>query len=88
MSVNLVFIKANPSKELVKMNNGKHFQAPESQRKRIGVFLLVKTEWSMRSEIRIHSNKTCRCYLYCSKEGEKNVGEEGINIHAVYPRRT
>lgn len=44
MSVNLVFIKANPSKELVKMNNGKHFQAPESQRKRIGVFLLVKTE--------------------------------------------
>lgn len=35
-------IHPNPLKKLVKINKRKHFQAPESQRKRTGLFLLVK----------------------------------------------
>lgn len=35
-------IHPNPLKKLVKINKIKHFQAPESQRKRTGLFLLVK----------------------------------------------
>ena len=69
-----------------------HFQAPESQKKSIKLLLLVKIEsnresW-MRSEMRTHSNKNCRCYLYYSKQVERNVWEGGINFHAVYPTRT
>lgn len=39
-----ILYSPNPSKKLVKMNKRKHFQAPESQWKRTGLFLLVKTE--------------------------------------------